>query len=516
MLTVSDHPREHGVAANDVTSYLACQKEWGPDRDRDWPKIKDNVLHRFERQNYPIPNYTPEVWYHEGRIVLDPDNHAILKYEIIPATLSSELSGRDMEAMRRLDLRITRGDFRARMPRTILSRGKGRTQVEKPLHTLSAIGMRTTRFRKENGMVSWTEREGSGTIRQHTLDRMPHANVDANSTQGLSLPTLFEQEDSRSSNKGKFLKRAGTRALSDGTRKERAIKEEERLERLHAAHIEARQELTVQVGAKRRREDDRTSEVGEESRQRKRTRGNVPSQDSHSSSNVPSASQFAALPEVLPNAENQYFSAPLPACHKRRRDGCSSDDEENVERPSKRRDSRMVPSQPSTSSTSLSKPLPKKRVPRARHVRPQPKQTSNHLVKENRLDDSIAFNGESNSHEAQCQGQQSEESKLQAALGGWLAQNPTDAPNFTRVDKEIGETFGSGDHGLLEAGPASGNISQGVDVLGNFKMFSSNLEDFDFPVIEDNPQQPPVALPAQSQSQQPVPEDDDLYDLFEE
>lgn len=237
---MSDHPREHGVAANDVTSYLACQKEWGPDRDRDWPKIKDNVLHRFERQNYPIPDYTPEVWYHEGRIVLDPDNHAILRYEIIPATLSSELSGRDMEAMRRLDLRITRGDFRARMPRTVLSRGNGRTQVEKPLHTLSAIGMRTTRFRKENGMVSWTEREGSGTIRQHTLDRMPHANVDANSTQGLSLPTLFEQENSRSSNKGKFLKRAGTRALSDGTRKERAIKEEERLERLHAAHIEAK------------------------------------------------------------------------------------------------------------------------------------------------------------------------------------------------------------------------------------------------------------------------------------
>lgn len=186
----------------------------------------------------------------------------------------------------------------------------------------------------------------------------------------------------------------------------------------------------MQVGAKRRREDDRLSEAGEESRQKKRPRGNVPSQDSYPNSNIPSASQFAALPEVLPNAENQYFPAPIPAGHKRRRDEFSSDDEENVGRPSKRRDSRMVPSQPSTSSTSLSKSLPKKRVPRARHVRPQPKQTSNHLVKENRLDDSIAFNGESNTHEVQGQGQQSEESRLQAALGGWLAQNPTDAPKL--------------------------------------------------------------------------------------
>ncbi|MCJ1270498.1 hypothetical protein MMC22_010395 [Lobaria immixta] len=128
-----DNPRERGANPNDVTSYLAIQKEWGPDRDVHWPKIEGNVLHRFERNDYPIPEYTPEVWYDTGRIVLDLDNNPILKYEIIPATLSSELSGRDMEAIKRLDLRISRKDFRARMPSTIMAGGKNKKNLGVPI-----------------------------------------------------------------------------------------------------------------------------------------------------------------------------------------------------------------------------------------------------------------------------------------------------------------------------------------------------------------------------------------------
>lgn len=225
LLTVSDHARERGIAANDVTSFLPSQKEWGPDRDTDWPKIENNVLHRFERDNYPIQEYKPTVWYNEGRVILDADNHSILNYKVLPATLSSELSGRDMESMKRLDLRISHKDFRARMPRTILKKSDGNGLVERPLYSLSAIGMRTNRFRKENGLISWTEREGTNSIRSYTMKRMPQANITANSTQGMSVPTLFEQEDSRTWNKGKYLARAGRHALSDDTRKERARKE---------------------------------------------------------------------------------------------------------------------------------------------------------------------------------------------------------------------------------------------------------------------------------------------------
>lgn len=395
LLIVSDHPRERGIAANDVTSYLPFQKEWGPDRDRDWPKIKDNVLHRLERQNYPIPDYEPEIWYDAGRIVLDPDNHTILKYEIIPATLSSELSGRDMEAMRRLDSRITLKDFRVRMPSTVLAEDKGRLLVKKPLCTLSAIGMRTTRFRKENGMISWTSREGSDTIRQYILDHMPRANIDANSTQGMSLPTFFEQEDSRISNKGKYLNRAGGRALSDDVRMERARKAEEKLQKLHAAHIaveqltthvcakrgleddgmsepreESRQtkqfggnvlmQVTAHVCAKRRLEDDAVSEPQEESQQAKRFKGSVPLQVFQPNLNITSSIPLIPSPQVPSQRENQSPSVPPVAGKKRRREQTLSEDEENDEFPSERRHSQVVPSQLTTSSSDPSE-LPPRR-----------------------------------------------------------------------------------------------------------------------------------------------------------
>lgn len=70
-----------------------------------------------------------------------------------------------MEAVKRLDLRASRKDFRVRMPRKILNKGNGNSRVEKPLYTLSAISMRTVRLRKENGLISWNKREGSDSIR---------------------------------------------------------------------------------------------------------------------------------------------------------------------------------------------------------------------------------------------------------------------------------------------------------------------------------------------------------------
>lgn len=341
-----DHPRERGVAENDVTSYLASQREWGPDRDRDWPKIEDNLLHRYERQSYPIPNYKPEIWYDAGRTVLDLDNHAILKYKIIPAVLSSEFSGRDMEAIRRLDLRITRQDFRARMPSTILSRCKGKKQVRKPLYTLSAIGMRTRRFRQENGLVSWTGRQGSDTTRKLIVDHMPEANLKANSTQGMSLPTLFEQGASRASNKGQYPSRVGDQALPDDVKRERAQKVKEKLEKLHAAQFETEQRLIVPVGRKRGREDDGISETEEESRPSKRSRHGDALE---SNPDIAASFPVATLPREPLLLEGNFLTASQPAGHKRSHEQSSSE-EENCERPSKRRRSEMLSSQPTTIS----------------------------------------------------------------------------------------------------------------------------------------------------------------------
>lgn len=160
------------------------------------------------------------------------DSNPILKYEIILATLFSKLSGRDMEAMKRLDSRIRRKYFRARIPSTIMTGGESKNKVRKPLY--SALGMRTTCFRKENELILWKDREGSDSIPGYMRARICQANIDANSTQGMRLPTLLEQEESRSSSKEQFLAWASARALLDD-KKKRGAKEEERIQKLRGA-----------------------------------------------------------------------------------------------------------------------------------------------------------------------------------------------------------------------------------------------------------------------------------------
>lgn len=62
-------------------------------------------------------------------------------------------------------------------------------------------------------------------FQKYVLDRMPQVFANASTTEGLSQPTLFKQENSRSSNKGIFLSRTGGRALADNIRKSRAEEE---------------------------------------------------------------------------------------------------------------------------------------------------------------------------------------------------------------------------------------------------------------------------------------------------
>lgn len=244
-----DHPRESGQHPDDVTSFLPSQKSWGPDRNIDWPQVQDNVLHRMERNGYPVPSYNPEIWYRDGRIVLDSDNHPILTYRDLPATISSAYSGQDQETVRRLDGRITLKDIRARMPNAVqISKSNKNT---KPLCSLSALGMRMTRFRESNGMIAWKDREGGDSIREYWINRMPEANRLANSTQGMPRPTRAEIRESKLKNLGKFPSRAGGRALSEKTRKERNETFEKQLEKLK--EIDQTPEVTAGSSRKRRR-----------------------------------------------------------------------------------------------------------------------------------------------------------------------------------------------------------------------------------------------------------------------
>lgn len=490
MLILLDHPRERGIAVNDVTSFLPSQKEWGPDRDIDWPKVENNVLHRFERQGYPIPDYKPEVWYHAGRIVLDMDNNAILKYKVIPATLSSELSGRDMEAMERLDLRISRKDFRARMPSTILTKDKNKPQRIKPVYTLSALGMRTARFRQENGLISWTKREGGVNIRKFLLRRMPQANIAANSTQGMPFPTLFEQEDARKVNKGQYPNRAGRRALSENARVERAEKEQQRVEKFYTADIEAENKAAMRSGGKRKREVG-LSTTEEELQRIKRVRQDLAQQTSESISDSTLLPEFAPLSDSMPQYRVHPVSEPPTRGRKRSREELSTNDDEDLELPSK-----LLKVQPVDTHSTLiyTRPMPandeptadfinrpKALMPRLSHRRCKnkvvgitsgdrlpspthqirPQASLSHQSEEDRLDKFAAFNVEEPSlEEAPEQNVQSVETRLEAALTGWLAQQHEDVVESTRGDTADPKNLDTPGYSFSGAAPP---LPEGVD-----------------------------------------------------
>lgn len=139
---------------------------------------------------------------------------------------------------------------------------------------------------------------------------MPQANINANSTQGISLPSLFEQEDSRSSNKGQHLNRAGGRALSNETRSKKE-KKDERLQKLRNDDIEAEKQVEKEVSRKRKR-DNISPDIGKESQQSKRMRNETNAWASQSNANLalPSQVPLSSDPSLRPKA---YSAHPVPS-----------------------------------------------------------------------------------------------------------------------------------------------------------------------------------------------------------
>lgn len=211
------YPRERGPGHDDVTSFLESQKDWGPERDKNWA----DILYVFQKgQNHQDPTYTLKIWKFHGKIVISAyDDRPMRLFKDVPDTLSSALHGRDMEAMKRIDPRIQQRDFMARMP----LRHTTQAGTRRPLQSASSIGMRMTRFRQQQGLLSWIGRDGSQTIRNALWERLPPENKLANSIRGLEPPSIAEQQDIKKGNAGKFLNRAGRRAL---TSEERARRKE--------------------------------------------------------------------------------------------------------------------------------------------------------------------------------------------------------------------------------------------------------------------------------------------------
>lgn len=217
------YPRERGPGRDDVTSFLESQKDWGPERDKNWA----DILYVFQKdKNHKDPSYELKTWMFNGKIVLSAyDDRPIRLFRDLPDTLSSALHGRDMEAMKRTDPRIQQRDFMVRMP----LRHTTVAGTRRPLQSASSIGMRMTRFRQQQGLLSWTGRDGSQTIRDALWERLPPENKRANSVRGLKPPSITEQQEIKKGNAGKFLNRAGRRALTSEERERRKQIAERRL-----------------------------------------------------------------------------------------------------------------------------------------------------------------------------------------------------------------------------------------------------------------------------------------------
>lgn len=93
---------------------MEAQKDWDLERDNGW-RVTDDVLYMFAKLNYETPTYGVSWMFDEERVVLDLNNNPIKDYRDIPLTLSSMVEGALMEAIWRIDTRITTMDFLARM-----------------------------------------------------------------------------------------------------------------------------------------------------------------------------------------------------------------------------------------------------------------------------------------------------------------------------------------------------------------------------------------------------------------
>lgn len=180
-----------------------------------------------------MPSETPETWMYQGKIVLDPENDPVQKWDEIPLVLSSAYEGYDMEVVRRLNPKISFRDFRARMPRSFV---KGATR--KKAWASSTLSMRNSRFRLGACCLAWDDREGSDALKAYLDMLLPPECIATNSTEGFRDLTPYEVKEAKAANKGKFLNRAGAQALDEATRQERDEVEQQRSRKLLNEHNE--------------------------------------------------------------------------------------------------------------------------------------------------------------------------------------------------------------------------------------------------------------------------------------
>ncbi|KAL9578898.1 MAG: hypothetical protein Q9212_005425 [Teloschistes hypoglaucus] len=219
------HMPTRGFHELDVTSYWPNHHDWGFLRRNDRPDVLFQFLPRA-KQDIPYPG----VMFFQGKIVIDEDRNPIVDWPI-PFCLSSQVEGGRLEAMARQNgNKITKEDFKARMPSAHLTKEGGRKVVV----TSGALGMRRLRFRDQAGLLAFDGRDGSVSRKRAIIQCIPLASmvnvILTNSTKGLTDLSTEAQNYVICTNRGTNPGRAGQNRVTVEERKIRHTKTDELLQ----------------------------------------------------------------------------------------------------------------------------------------------------------------------------------------------------------------------------------------------------------------------------------------------
>ena len=100
------HARTHGDDPLDVTTFLPRDRDWGYDRAQRPP-----VLFQIRQDETSIHTRPATVMTLNGMVLLDHDDHEIPDWPELPATLSTQVTGQEIEYFRRLNREIHHADL---------------------------------------------------------------------------------------------------------------------------------------------------------------------------------------------------------------------------------------------------------------------------------------------------------------------------------------------------------------------------------------------------------------------
>ncbi|KAL8812375.1 MAG: hypothetical protein Q9223_007307 [Gallowayella weberi] len=221
---------ERGWSLFDRTAFKSDQRFW---QMKERSKRPD-CLFLWEDPNQS-PNYTPQYWYDEGRIVLGSDGRPVKMWRELPLTISGQCEGFRIEAWRRLNPNIKVRDIVARMPKLT---SKGKKLMYKDIK-IPALANRCTRDRCRAGIKAWNPRDGSRVKERRLMQMIPlevqKQIVGENSTRCFRDLTDAEIAYVEVGNKGTAasLRKAGARMLTIEERQKRADKKEKRATNLN-------------------------------------------------------------------------------------------------------------------------------------------------------------------------------------------------------------------------------------------------------------------------------------------